>query len=259
MTNFPYTESNALLYIDCCKLLYILDVFPALDGGIEHYVHPSSALVTFLVNEKTSSWDSVQDLEDISVRLQTLTAQLSDTKLGLFWNPLVGLKAIEVLETVLLIVLTIAPLYLKNLYRASDCNSNYYIGKLAECEESSLQLLLLASDSELNNFFKSAAVTDGVILNLPCMKLRRKALANSLVRILNRCLINAKQLEPSERCAFLTPILVSTTAVLSVCCLLFKCVWRLPRYPLDCVRIALQSYLQCGSVLLCCIALYLIL
>lgn len=287
---FPYSEPNALLYIDLCKLLYILDVYATLEEAILFqrpiFLHPSLAFVRNLQLETVRypalfkelvDATTVQSIDEISIRVggagggaasressicfhgsdeksvtvRGLLANLTSSGGGsgrasaatlansagggeLVWNPLTGLPAIEVLNSILLVVLTVSPVYLRLLYRAVvDVHQNsYYTGKLADCEEASLQLLLLASESTLRSFClnaaRSAMQSDPVsadakgsdrppsgsassdsLSGLTSLRIRRTYLTNSLVRILNRVLLNGKTMEASDKCAYLTPILVS--------------------------------------------------
>ncbi|RYH20517.1 hypothetical protein EON65_23235 [archaeon] len=242
LSNFPYNESNANLFQDLCKLLYILDVYPALETAsyAQHnsvYVLPSEQLVGYLVEEYTLYKHlfkdvDVQSIDEISVRISrsgnSLDNSISFThngsgshKWNLTWNPLAGLPALELLNAIILIVLTVSPIYLQLLYNCeSDINqNNYYIGKLSECEEASLQLLLLASDSTLQSFFGCNSDSSGkqsnkqvayttVLMNIQSLHLRHKYLANSLVRVLNRILLGLHSMNTTEKCAVLTPILV---------------------------------------------------
>lgn len=251
VSNFPYDESNANLFHDLCKLLYILDVYPALETALHVYhnsvyVFPSETLVRYLVEEYSLHKHlfkdiDVQSIEEISVRFSRSSSNLDNSisfvhngsgshKWNLTWNPLVGLPALELLNAVILVVLTVSPVYLQLLYNCeSDINqNNYYIGKLSECEEACLQLLLLASDSTLQSFFgynpdcnSKQANRSGasVLMNIQSLHLRHKYLANSLVRILNRILLGLHSMNMAEKCAVLTPILVSFLCALQTHCL----------------------------------------
>eukprot|EP01039_Chlorochromonas_danica_P009546 gene9546-10551_t len=290
---FPYNEPNALLYIDLCKLLYILDVYGTLEEAILFqrpiFLHPSLAFVRNLQLEtvrypalfKELVDSTVQSIDEISIRVggpgggatsressicfhgseeksvtvRGLLANLTSSGGGgsgratstnpagggeLVWNPLTGLPAIEVLNTILLVVLTVSPVYLRLLYRAVvDVHQNsYYTGKLADCEEASLQLLLLASEPTLRSFCLNAArgaiqgdaasadakgsdrpasgsASSDSLSGLTSLRIRRTYLTNSLVRILNRVLLNGKTMEASDKCAYLTPILIVLSKVVA--------------------------------------------
>lgn len=246
LSRFPFTESNANLFIDLCKLLYILDAFPALEEQAhfqnEVLVHPSSLLIDHIVSEHVRfkhlfRQAEVQSVDEISIRWDqqqrqsatsldnapsfTLsvgnssgTSEKNPTGSDLVWNPLTGLPALELLQSILLIILSISPIYLQLQYRPDQDihQNNYYVGKLADCEDCALQLLLLASDVNLCKLFDAKGSSSSQsMLAVHSMKTRRKSLANSFVRILNRTLLNLNQIEPAERCAVLTPILVRMT------------------------------------------------
>ncbi len=237
LAHFPYDASNASVYIDTCKLLYILDVYPTLEtcttASIPN-IHPSDLLLAYL-RQETSHYE--MDIGEISVKLSSrlntqrsflgttgpLSSALDRTRsqsVGgdstndsrpLSCNPVIGLSALEVLHTVLLMVLTVCPMHYHTFYTTEHdiYQNNHYLGKLAECEESSIQLLLLAQDATLYEFFHASNMDTWHIYTLPALQVRRQYVGNSLVRICSRLLLKAKQMDSHEKCATLTPTLVS--------------------------------------------------
>lgn len=245
LKHFPYSESNANLFVDLCKLLYILDAVPALEARLsseqEVLVHPGALLANYLVSESTRFKQlfkaiDVQSVEEISIRWQRMqssssindppsfssstahSSEKASPSTDCIWNPLSGLPALELLQSILLIVLTVSPIYLELRFESvQDIQQNsFYIGKLSDCEDSALMLLLLAADQTLSPLVDWQKVPSSqALLAIQSMMLRKKCLCNSLVRILNRTLLQVKQVEPADRCAALTPILIVLSKLVS--------------------------------------------
>lgn len=151
-----------------------------------------------------------------------------------------NLDALNLLNLLLLIPLTLAPQCSGILYDDS-MNQIFYTGKLSECEDLALQLIMTSNDSSLKLLFKNEENNEDLDSNNLqltdfddpkfCKNLislltsySSPFLSNSLTRILSRTLIKANHLEHSEKSALLLPIIISISKIINLSPFHFKIV-----------------------------------